>query len=261
MDWFYADGGRQNGPVSDSQLDDLLRSGKISISTLVWREGLSQWQPLNAARAGTSGLVCVECGKSFPPDEIITLNNSPVCAQCKPVFLQRMAENAPIPSSGNVWRYNKRLVTRNETVLPDRCVKCNAPANGFRLKRTLYWAHPAYLLLLLLNVLILIIVYLIVRKKAVVQIGFCDYHRTKRTRCIAAAWSCFGLGIVLFICSAMFNSTALLVIGLLVFIVGSITFGIMARTVAPTKIDKEYVWLSGVNPNYLAELPEWTGPK
>src|SRR5215471_10913047 len=147
MSWFYIDAGRQAGPVSDSQLDELLRSGKISPTTLVWREGMSNWQPLNISRAaGQAGDVCVVCGKAFPAEEVVKINNSPVCAQCKPIFLQRMSEGVLTPSIGNLWRQKKRLVTRSETVFPNRCVRCNAPTGTFRLKRTIVWANPAYVL-------------------------------------------------------------------------------------------------------------------
>jgi GYF domain 2 len=188
MNWFYAEGNQQNGPVSDSQLEELLGSGKITPATLVWHEGMPGWQPLNVARnAADPGNICIECGKTFPPDELIRLNNAPVCAQCKPVFLQRMAENAPTPSSDSLWRSGKRVVARTETVFPDRCVKCNESAGGFRLKRTLYWAHPAYWLIFIVSRLIWVIVYLIVRKKAVVHIGLCERHRSSRKLWIAAA--------------------------------------------------------------------------
>lgn len=260
MNWFYSDGNQKNGPVSDSQLDELLRSGTISQATLVWREGMSDWQPLNIARPGPqSGVICVECGKVFPPDDIIKLNNSPVCAQCKPVFLQRMTESAALPSAGNLWRKNNRLVTRSDTVFPDRCVKCNAPAGGFRLKRTLYWAHPAYALLILCNLLILLIVYLIVRKKAVVHIGLCERHQLKRKRGIIIGWSSLALGIILCICGPVVNSPWILLLGILVLLAGGITAGVMARTVSATKIEKENVWLSGVNRDFMAGLPEWLG--
>ena len=260
MNWFYLEGNNQSGPVSDSQLDELLRSGKISQATMVWREGLPQWQPLSIARSGgQSGVICVECGKTFPPEETIKLNNVPVCAQCKPIFLQRMAEAATLPSAGSLWRNNARLVTRTEAVFPDRCVKCNAPAGGFRLKRTLYWAHPAYLLLLLCNLLILLVVYLMVRKKAIVHIGLCEQHRAKRKHGTVIGLSSIVAGIVLLVCAAVFNSGWLLAFGLIVFVGGAITGGVMARTVTPTKIDKEYVWLSGVHRDFMANLPEWNG--
>jgi len=257
MNWFYAESNQQKGPVSDSQLDELLRSGKISPATLVWCEGMSQWQPLNTARpAGAQ--VCVECGKIYPPEELIQLNNSPVCAQCKPIFLQRMAEGAAIPVLGSLWRMNKRLVTRTETTFPDRCVKCNAPAGGYRLKRTLYWMYPAYWLLIIISRLILIIVYLIVRKKAVVHIGLCEQHRAMRKRGIIIGWSSVGLGFLVMF-GAAFGSGWWILVGFLVMIVGGITGGVMAQTVRPTKIDKEYVWLAGVHRDFLADLPEWQG--
>lgn len=265
MNWFYSEGNRQAGPVSDSQLEELLRSGKINSNTLIWRDGMTDWQPLNVARpiapapAALAQNICVECGKTFPPDELISMNNSPVCAQCKPVFLQRLKEGAAMPSTGNLWRLNKRLVTRTETIFPDRCVKCNAPANGFRLKRTLYWAHPLYLLLLFCNLLILLIVYLIVRKKAVVHIGLCDAHRTKRKLGIAIAWSSFALGLLMFIGGIGFSYGWVCGCGFLLLLAGPITGVLMARTVAATKIDKEYVWLSGCHKDFLANLPEWSG--
>jgi hypothetical protein len=43
MKWFYSLDGQQNGPVSDDQLDELLRSGKINRDTHVWREGMTDW--------------------------------------------------------------------------------------------------------------------------------------------------------------------------------------------------------------------------
>jgi uncharacterized RDD family membrane protein YckC len=45
MDWFYADGTNRAGPISDETLRELVRIGKITATTLVWREGMSNWQP------------------------------------------------------------------------------------------------------------------------------------------------------------------------------------------------------------------------
>jgi uncharacterized RDD family membrane protein YckC len=43
-------------------------------------------------------LFCTECGKSLPVDELIRHGNAYVCASCKPIFLQRLAEGVRIPS-------------------------------------------------------------------------------------------------------------------------------------------------------------------
>ena len=50
MNWFYVDAGQQAGPVPDEQLDELVRNGKVRGDTLIWREGLANWQPYTQAR-------------------------------------------------------------------------------------------------------------------------------------------------------------------------------------------------------------------
>lgn len=46
--WYYADRhGQQQGPVEADQIRALLEQGAVGPSSLLWREGLSAWQPLN----------------------------------------------------------------------------------------------------------------------------------------------------------------------------------------------------------------------
>lgn len=47
MEWFYARGDMQRGPVTEDELKDLIRDGIISSETRVWREGMSDWLPLS----------------------------------------------------------------------------------------------------------------------------------------------------------------------------------------------------------------------
>jgi len=261
MTWYYHSGGQQQGPVSDTELDNLLQSGRINQNTPVWREGMTDWQPLSIARPGglpaiPGAAICVECGRSFPPDELVTLNKSLVCAQCKPVFLQRMTEGVPASGRAGLWREGKKLVTRSETPFPDRCIKCNAPTNGFKLKRVLYWHHPAYYLLLLCNILVLLIVVLIVRKKAVLHIGLCEAHRKQRKIGILICTAGVLGGIGMIIGGAIAESGFIALAGTAALLFGIIWGILKARTIAATKIDKEVVWVSGVGPAFLNELPE-----
>ena len=47
--WYYADSQRErHGPIEAEQLREIFRAGQIDLSTLVWREGMQQWQPLSA---------------------------------------------------------------------------------------------------------------------------------------------------------------------------------------------------------------------
>lgn len=117
MNWFYVDGGQQSGPVADEQLEALRQSGKITDDTLIWREGMADWQPYRQAKpkpAATesttssspqptwpsvqtgAGGVCIECGKMFPLNEMIRHGDVYVCANCKPIFLKKLGEGAKI---------------------------------------------------------------------------------------------------------------------------------------------------------------------
>jgi uncharacterized RDD family membrane protein YckC len=111
--WYYADGGRQVGPIEESALDDLVRSGVVRDDTLVWQEGMPNWQPHVAVRAPKPAVpmpgqvvpdtaFCSECGKPFPSAQLVAIGSASVCAQCKPVFMQRIREGG---QSIGVMRY------------------------------------------------------------------------------------------------------------------------------------------------------------
>tara|TARA_R110002049_G_scaffold239299_1_gene412394 strand:+ start:514 stop:1212 length:699 start_codon:yes stop_codon:yes gene_type:complete len=49
MNWHYALNGQQLGPISEGELSQLYTAGTVRNDTLVWREGLPDWQPLSIA--------------------------------------------------------------------------------------------------------------------------------------------------------------------------------------------------------------------
>lgn len=55
MNWYYAENGQQNGPVTEADLDALFHQRKIQADTLVWGEGMANWQTYNQARLGGGG--------------------------------------------------------------------------------------------------------------------------------------------------------------------------------------------------------------
>ena len=257
--WYYAVGSERQGPVSDAELDELLRNGTINQATLVWRSGMGDWQPLSVARStippGAAstfmGTKCGECGRNFPPTELVTISGAQVCAQCKPILLQRLAEGASVVGAHGMYWEGRRLVCRSGTPFPDYCVKCNAPANGFRLKRVLYWQHPAYYLFIFCNILVLLIVLLIVRKKAVLEVGLCDEHRQIRKTAILVAWLSFLGGLGLVIVAVKWSLGWLGLVGAVAMIFGAVYGAVRGRCIAATRIDKDVVWVKGVNPDFL----------
>jgi uncharacterized RDD family membrane protein YckC len=113
MNWYYVEAGLQAGPVDDALLEALVSSGKILNDTLVWREGMDNWRMYGEVKAPGSGplaappmvrpaapalapgqAVCAECGQVFNMQDMIPYARIHVCAGCKPVFMQKLAEGA-----------------------------------------------------------------------------------------------------------------------------------------------------------------------
>jgi uncharacterized RDD family membrane protein YckC len=65
MNWYYAQGGKQMGPVEDSALDSLITAGVVRDDTLVWHEGMAAWQPHAVARGLRGAAPAV-----FPPGAV-----------------------------------------------------------------------------------------------------------------------------------------------------------------------------------------------
>lgn len=162
-------------------------------------------------------------------------------------------------------RKGKQLVMHRYAKLPDRCVKSNEPTTR-RLRRKLSWHHPAVFFVLLLNLLIYVIVAFSVRKQATIYIGLSDRWFRKRRRAILLGWSSALLGLVTFIGSLMIVSDLRvksewagwgILLGVIMMIGGTI-YGIYgSQIVAPVRITNDFIWLRGVHPAFLADLPEW----
>ncbi len=50
MNWFYAENGQRNGPISDGELISLAERGVVRATTLIWREGMPNWEALSTVR-------------------------------------------------------------------------------------------------------------------------------------------------------------------------------------------------------------------
>jgi uncharacterized RDD family membrane protein YckC len=100
MAWYYARGEEAVGPLDAAAFEAALADGTITAETLVWREGMAQWQPYGeiAAPPGIpAGALpalepCTVCGKAFPPDDLIHSGDARVCAECKPVYFGHLQE-------------------------------------------------------------------------------------------------------------------------------------------------------------------------
>ncbi len=116
--WYYMEDGQQRGPVLENDFEALRRGGEINAETFVWREGMTDWQTLGQAEGrggsavpgapppmppGAGEAICSQCGGRFPASEVIHYGGAPVCAACKPIFLQKLREGARVGAGPMVY--------------------------------------------------------------------------------------------------------------------------------------------------------------
>jgi hypothetical protein len=208
---------------------------------------------------------CGECGRRFSEEDMVRLDNTWICAACKPRYLQRLQEGAT-PALSAAWRSGRDLVVPVAASLPERCVKCNAPVQeDGRMARRFEWFHPLLYLLLIINLLVFIIVMLVVRKKALVELSVCREHRARRYRHLTVAW-CLGLIGFATLIFAIFagpgnNSLALAMIAIAFMLIGGIYGLFLGRILVARRIRDGYVWLRGADPGFLDTFPDWSSNK
>src|SRR6185369_3413944 len=121
--------------------------------------------------------------------------------------------------------------------------------------RKLYWHAPGWYALILLNLLIYLIVALCVRHKAQVAAGLCPVHRQRRDARILIGWLGTLGGIAAAVWGGYASYPAVLIAGLVLFLVGLIVGAFGTRIVTPTHMDGRVVTLSGCGESFLASLP------
>lgn len=165
--------------------------------------------------------------------------------------------NAP----DGLWQDGKILVASLDAQFPDRCVKCNQPAAGYRLKRKLTWHPSAWYLLIIVHVLIYAIVATFIQKKTIVHIGLCETHRKRRSWLI-------GLGLALPLlaiagCTAMMGDPnrvgAGVGLGALGALAGVVLLIVGSNVLSAASIDERFARIKGAHRLFLASLPSFHG--
>ena len=151
-----------------------------------------------------------------------------------PVTRQVFGETIP-EGEGDVWRDGPLLVLRRGGRLPDRCVKCNGPAEGTRFRRTVG-------------------VGVLNPRSLHVEIGLCSFHWLR-------AWQpVVGLVLAVVYCLFMiarYPGTGLAALGAVVGALGLIAAPLKfrSRTIVATRIEDDFVWLRGAHTDYLDGIP------
>lgn len=118
MQWYYANNGQRQGPVAESEFAQLVAVGTITAETLVWRQGMPNWQPYRVVASSAAGAtetatavaggqvddteVCAVSGKRYPRREMIQYEGKWISAEHRDRFFQQLREGVPVQGIGPV---------------------------------------------------------------------------------------------------------------------------------------------------------------
>lgn len=207
---------------------------------------------------------CTECGLvNFVYDSNCKRCNAPAPVMQAPaqpgIVLPDGYVMPPPPTMAGVWRDNKTLVMSKDAQLPDQCVKCNAPANGFKLKRKLTWHHPALYVVILVAWIIYLVLAMALSKRATVFLGLCAEHVKRRKTFLLIGWTMFAIGVITPVIAFSNDYPGIGAFGILLVFISIFWLVFANRVVTVKKIDDLYVYLNGIDANYLAQFPSVHG--
>jgi len=91
IEWYYATGDKQQGPVSSAELKQLAASGQLVPDDLVWREGMSEWVEASNVRGLFEGAPKLAEAQPGPSKE-------PAAAPRAPFATEAPSVRAPTPA-------------------------------------------------------------------------------------------------------------------------------------------------------------------
>lgn len=112
----------------------------------------------------------------------------------------------PLDTSIVINYDGKHVIVKNETALPNFCVKCGKKGHK-RQKRTLHWVNPWWYLTILISFLITIIASIFVTRRLKITYYLCDEHFKKKTNYKRIVWLSFLLIVGAFITTAYLSDT------------------------------------------------------
>jgi hypothetical protein len=161
-----------------------------------------------------------------------------------------------VGSTQTAYREGKILVVPSDARLPAACVKCGSPASRF-VTKTFSWHNPWLYLLILPGLIFYAIVALVVRKKARIDVPFCQAHLSWRTRMnIAGAVLLIGFVPEAYLLDRIgIGGGISILLVVLTVLSGLVVFGIVGSSFAPVYIDEACAKFKGAGEQFLSSLP------
>src|SRR4051794_36340446 len=98
--WYYAVNNQRLGPLAEVELQKLVANGVVRGDTLVWRSGMTDWQPYATlppiTGEGDDTAICAMSGKRYPKREMVQYEGRWISAEHRDEFFQRLREGVPV---------------------------------------------------------------------------------------------------------------------------------------------------------------------
>jgi hypothetical protein len=166
MKWYYESNGNPHGPVEEAELRQLKDDGKLLGESLVWRQGMKDWTPLNAV----SDFEAVHSAQTAA-DEKATQSNSKIIPELGPSNIAHSTEaqhaSEPINSTSDKsdsassrdpvhtpirvrpeWEHSSEVGPLGAFLLSLRDILIDAKDTFRRLNRNGGWGLPLLFLLI-----------------------------------------------------------------------------------------------------------------
>ncbi|MFK7930763.1 MAG: hypothetical protein AB8H79_21450 [Myxococcota bacterium] len=153
----------------------------------------------------------------------------------------------------NSWIEGKNLVVPKDAVLPLVCAKCGSEEDVQHVRLKMAWVPMWVRLTILLSPLVMLILWFIFQKKADLQVGLCETHRTRRnlSRVIGGVITVGGIlaGMVGCFMIDIIEEVALIGIfaGLMGVVVGVVVLAVGAVVLRVTKVTDTHAYVAGAN--------------
>lgn len=162
-----------------------------------------------------------------------------------------------------IWKFGKFLVMRRGASLPNRCIKTNRPTTQ-KVREKLYWHHPSNVWAGTIGVFLTLLLYYALVQKESISIGLCEEFLDRRQKGIAASRILLKTIFISFI-AVMFADFVGIISGSVFFLLFFILFACrlvveawLFDFISIVWIEDEYIFIKGVNQEYISEFPEWS---
>ena len=161
-------------------------------------------------------------------------------------------------STNGIFRHGSEVVVHRNAQMPERCVKCNQYISGYNggVATQKYRWHNPLVYIALISPLIYVILASVLSQRATVDIPLCGEHledRKKTGKAMIGAGT-FSVFAIFFLGSAGHIGFAFLLFFAALFGL-TMVYEHYYKPLRVSKIENDYVYLKGINEDYLRDLP------